>query len=122
MSSTHQTGRTMSGGFSLSGLMQDAVVAWRLLWSPQVPTLLKMALPIAALAYWLFPLDLLPGLPFDDIVVLLAALRLFVQLSPQVAREAANSPFSSASYDDASHGAGAGQTVDTTWRVIDDNR
>ncbi len=118
MNNTHQTGRTMAGGLSFGALMRDAVVAWRLLWSPQVPALLKLALPVAALVYWFFPLDLIPGLPFDDIVILLAALRLFVQLSPQAAREAAD--YTST---ESHHAAGVGsQTVDTTWRVVDDNR
>jgi uncharacterized membrane protein YkvA (DUF1232 family) len=64
-------------------LLRDLTVAWRLLWDPRVPGLLKLLLPVLALIYLLSPLDLLPGLPFDDIAVLLAAARLFVALAPR---------------------------------------
>ncbi len=46
-----------------------------------MPFNLKLMLPIAAVLYWLWPLDLMPGLPFDDIAVLFFALTFFVKLA-----------------------------------------
>ncbi len=107
-----------AGGWTLGSLLRDLTVAWRLLWDPRVPGLLKLALPVLALIYFISPLDLLPGLPFDDIAVLLAAARLFVALSPR------------ASVDDAFGGRRPtvdprprpddGDVIDTTWRVVDE--
>lgn len=42
---------------------------------PQQPPAAQMIMLLAIL-YWLSPIDLLPGLPFDDIAVMLVALLL----------------------------------------------
>ncbi len=107
-----------AGGWTFGSLLRDLTVAWRLLWDPRVPGMLKLMLPVLALVYFISPLDLLPGLPFDDIAVLLVAARLFVALSPR------------ASVDDAFSGrrpAAPPRTrpddadvIDTTWRVVDE--
>ena len=115
--STYRAART-NGGFL--GLFRDIGVAWRLLWDPAVPGLLKLVLPILALVYWFSPLDLIPGMPFDDIAILLLAARLFVSLAPQdsvrnayTRRSNPTPPNSRPSEDD-------GDVIDTTWRIVDD--
>lgn len=104
-----------AGGWNPAALAQDLKTAWRLLLSPQVPTVLKIALPVAATIYWISPIDLLPGLPFDDIALMIFALKLFIQLAPDVAGTTHKN-------DPAGHrGAGMdGEVVDTTWSVVED--
>lgn len=102
------TYRNGSGSWNPLAIFRDVVTAWRLLWDSRVPFTLKMLLPIAAAIYWVWPLDLLPGLPFDDIAILLLALRAFVQLAPQEAVRSAQNP--SASNE---------PVIDTTWRRVD---
>lgn len=98
----------------MARIAQDFASAWRLFWDPRVPTALKVLLPVAALVYWISPIDLLPGLPFDDIAVLILALRLFVQMAPATASPNAPSDASGAS------GGNSDDVIDTTWRVIED--
>ncbi len=106
--------------FSLSGILRDLTVSWKLLLDPSVPGLLKLLLPIGAIIYWISPLDIIPGMPLDDIVILLIAARFFVSLAP---RDSVNrayesgrraSPPPNAPSDDES------DVVDTTWRVVDE--
>lgn len=112
------------GGWSLGEILRDLWVAWRLLWDPQVSTLLKLMLPVLALAYWISPVDLLPGLPFDDVAVLLVASRLFVSLVPAdaLARALYVDPAASPRewFRRSSAPPGDDDVVDTTWRVLDE--
>ncbi len=99
-------------GWRPADLLNDATKAMQLFFHPSVPLSLKLLLPVAALAYWIFPIDLLPGMPFDDIAVLLIALRLFVHFAePAIQR---NQP----PHNDPQPSQGD-ETVDTTWRVIE---
>jgi uncharacterized membrane protein YkvA (DUF1232 family) len=93
-------------------VLRDLATAWRLFWDPKVPSMLKFLLPIAALVYWFFPIDLLPFNPIDDIALLILALRLFVQMASPAPATQASGPGRQSSTDDAN-------TIDTTWRVID---
>lgn len=109
MSNSNNNSSYRSGsGWNPIAILRDVATAWRLLWDPRVPFSLKMLLPVAAAVYWIWPLDLIPGLPFDDIAILLLALRAFVQLAPQ---EAVNG---------ATNRSKDGESViDTTWRRVD---
>jgi uncharacterized membrane protein YkvA (DUF1232 family) len=108
MTQNSSTGR----GWRPADLLNDATKAMQLFFHPNVPLSLKLLLPVAALAYWIFPFDLLPGLPFDDIAVLLIALRLFVHFAePAVQRGRSSDASSQPSQGD--------DAVDTTWRVIE---
>lgn len=111
-------------GLNLSSLLRDVVTAWRLVWDPNVPALLKLALPALALLYWISPLDLLPGLPFDDIAILLLAARMFVQLAPTASRMKHNSDGWGDAGGSESNRQGPRRddddAIDTTWRVIED--
>jgi uncharacterized membrane protein YkvA (DUF1232 family) len=117
--------RPMPAGWSWTNLLRDLAATWRLLWDPSVPGLLKLALPFLALLYWLWPLDLLPGIPLDDIAMLMLAARLFVALAP---KESVNRAFNGGA---APHAAGPsaarsntrhaddGEVIETTWRIVE---
>lgn len=105
------TGR---GNWNPISIAQNMVRAVRLLADPQVPMMLKIALPGFALLYWISPIDLLPMIPLDDIAVVMLALNLFVQAAsdPRVRTTASNSASNSTPGDDY-------RTVDGTWSVVD---
>ena len=126
--------RTSSQGSSwnLVHILRDIAVTWQLMGDPQVSALLKLCLPVFAFAYWIWPIDLLVGMPFDDIAVFVLASRVFVQLAPAEAVERArrklgylggytqrptpppNQPGGDA-WDDND-----GKTIPGQWRVLDD--
>ena len=110
-----QAGYGSSKGWNPAAIMRDLTTAWRLLWDPRVPMALKIMLPAAAMVYWLSPIDLLPGLPIDDVALMLVALHLFVQMAPAATK---TDPSGTRSTGDGA--ASTGPTVDTTWTVIDD--
>lgn len=70
-------------------MLSDAHLALRLLREPSIPVYLK-AVPLAALAYVLSPLDFLPDFipivgQLDDIGVVILGLKLFLRLCPDEA-------------------------------------
>ena len=61
-------------------------LAWRLLWDKRVPLWTKLIPPVA-LAYVLFPFDIIPDVAvglgqLDDVAVLLIGVKLFIELAP----------------------------------------
>ena len=110
---------TTSGG--RMNIMNDLATAWRLLWDPRVPMLLKLLLPVAAMVYWISPIDLMAGLPFDDIALMILALKLFINMAPQAAGEPASGG-ATANQNNSyqSQGFKDDDVIDTTWQVIDD--
>lgn len=85
----------MKNKFSLSSaqpgffgeLWQQARLALALMLDRQVPIYLKV-LPLAAVAYLLFPLDFLPDLvpglgQLDDLTVLILGAKVFIDMAPQ---------------------------------------
>lgn len=107
------------------GLLRNLYTAWQLFWDPEVPIMLKFLLPFMAIVYWVFPFDFLPFLPFDDIVVMLAAMSLFVNLAKRNTM-----PDDSRSYEQASNAQvnnhlessddHEAPTISTTWSVIEE--
>lgn len=97
-------------GWRPTDILSDVTRTLQLAFHPNVPLSLKLLLPVAAMAYLVMPLDLLPG-PIDDIAVLLVAMRLFLHFAePMVNR---NQP------THESQPENKGDVVDTTWRVIE---
>ena len=97
--------------------MEQLAAAARLMMDSRVPFSLKLLLPAAAALYWVWPIDLMPGLPFDDIALVIGALMLFVKLgSDAVARAEAKKP--QAGPQQGSKQGDEGPVVDTTWRVV----
>jgi uncharacterized membrane protein YkvA (DUF1232 family) len=76
----------------LQDVARQARLAWRLFWDRRVPMWTKL-IPPAALAYLLFPIDLIPDVALglgqlDDVAVLLIGIKLFIELAPpDVVRE-----------------------------------
>jgi uncharacterized membrane protein YkvA (DUF1232 family) len=76
----------------LQDVARQARLAWRLFWDRRVPLWTKL-IPPAALAYLLFPIDLIPDVALglgqlDDVAVLLIGVKLFIELAPpDVVRE-----------------------------------
>ncbi len=76
----------------LQDVARQVRLAWRLFQDQRVPVWTK-GIPPAALAYVLFPLDIIPdpmlGLgQLDDIAVLMLGVKLFIELAPpEVVRE-----------------------------------
>ena len=71
----------------LGELWQQAKLVVQLILDPKVPIYLK-ALPFAALAYLIFPVDFLPdfipGLgQLDDLTILLLGAKVFIELAPK---------------------------------------
>lgn len=83
-SQNHVTNRRRG---SLGGLLEPAILTWKLFWDGRVSLLLKL-IPLAAIGYLVFPFDILPDvIPLlglvDDVGILILALNLFVAFSPQ---------------------------------------
>jgi uncharacterized membrane protein YkvA (DUF1232 family) len=76
----------------LGDIIRQGRLAWRLFWDKRVPFLAKL-IPPAALAYILFPADILPDVvlglgQLDDIAALLIGIKLFIEVAPpDVVRE-----------------------------------
>ena len=93
----------------LQDVARQARLAWRLFWDQRVPMWTKL-IPPAALAYLLFPIDLIPDVALglgqlDDVAVLLIGVKLFIELAPpDVVRE---------------HLLALGARVEE-WRVVDE--
>lgn len=121
-----------SSGWRISDIVRDLAVAWQLMGDPQVSIFLKLSLPLFAFLYWISPIDLLTGMPFDDIAVVVLASRLFVQFAPAPAVERALIRLGRLSrvapsdqpdrdvwdiWDDDEN-----NTISGEWRVVDDER
>jgi hypothetical protein len=76
-------------------------------------------LPLLAILYWVWPLDLIPGVPLDDLALVLLAARLFVALAP---KESVNRAFNGGARPTGSqvHREDDANVIDTTWRVVDE--
>lgn len=95
-------------------IMRDVQRIWQVLRDPNVPGW-KWLLPIGALLYWIWPIDLIPGIPVDDIAVVIFAMSMLLQMAARTSqpnpagdqRQAGPTPNNKE------------QIVDTTWRVVD---
>ena len=110
MTQQNTTGTSRNG--TLDNMLNEMMSAGRLVFDGRVPLTLKLLLPVAALVYWIWPIDLMPGLPFDDVAVLLVALHFFVQMANQSINRQEETTAKTAAPGDST-------TVDTTWRVIE---
>ena len=74
----------------LPGILQNMGVAWRLMQMPTVSPWVKFLLPFLSLLYYFSPIDLMPGLPIDDLfLVLIICPQLMIHFSPPEAVAAA---------------------------------
>ena len=142
-----RTNTNQSGGF-LDDLLLNGQIAWKLYTDPRVSMLLKVAVPVIALLYFIMPIDLLPDFipvlgQLDEVAIALLLIRMFVALAPtdivaEYRNKATGSGFgaqassagqtsnnSGASHKASSNGAGAqtayDDVVDAEYRVVDDD-
>ena len=79
-------------GNMIQEVVQQGKLTWNLLMDPRVPLLTK-AIPIAAVAYLLMPIDVVPDVllglgQLDDVAIMLMGLRMFLEFAPaDVVRE-----------------------------------
>lgn len=106
------------------GLIKQARLGWRLLKDDRVPAWVKL-IPAAALIYFLSPIDLIPDLALpglgevDDIVVLVLALKMFLDLSPpNIVREHLDNLFGGQKGDRSAGDPSADPYIDATYRVL----
>jgi uncharacterized membrane protein YkvA (DUF1232 family) len=112
-----------SAGF-VGGLFKQIRLAWRLYKDARVSGWVKL-IPMAGLLYLLSPVDLLPDLMLpglgqvDDMVMLLLALKMFVDLSPpSIVREHVQDLFGATKATPRNEQ----QYIDVPYRVIDDEK
>ena len=122
--SSQSSGLQQNAGF-VGGLIQQGRLAWRLLNDGRVPGWVKL-IPFAALLYFLSPIDLVPDWLFpglgevDDIVVILLALKVFVDLSPEgVVREHFENLFGGRSQVRPAQEPASDAYIDASYRVLD---
>lgn len=100
-------------------IMRDLQRIWQVLRDPNVPGW-KWLLPIGAFLYWIWPLDLIPGIPIDDIAVVIFAISMLLQMtarvSPPNATDTSGQPGATPNNATPNNKE---QIVDTTWRVVD---
>lgn len=75
---------------TLSEIARNSGLAWRLLWDPRVPKMLKLLIPGAIAAYIILPVDLIPDFvpvlgQVDDLTTVLMGITALVRLSPKEA-------------------------------------
>jgi uncharacterized membrane protein YkvA (DUF1232 family) len=113
-----------TAGF-LGGLIRQARLGWRLMKDGRVPGWVKV-IPFAALIYFLSPIDLIPdwvvpGLgEVDDIVVILLALKMFVDFSPDgVVAEHLDALMGRRRRTQSANKTPAGDSIDVPYRILD---
>ena len=113
-----------TAGF-LGGLVKQGRLAWRLLRDGRVPGWVKMV-PFAALLYFLSPIDLIPDMALpgigeiDDLVILLLALKMFVDLSPgSIVREHLDDLFGMQTNARQPAEPSTPTTIDGSYRILD---
>lgn len=113
-----------TAGF-LGGLVRQARLGWRLMKDGRVPGWVKL-IPFGALLYFLSPIDLIPdwvvpGLgEVDDIVVILLALKMFVNFSPDgVVAEHLDALMGKRRKTQSANESPSGDTIDVSYRVLD---
>jgi uncharacterized membrane protein YkvA (DUF1232 family) len=107
------------------GLIKQARLAWRLWNDGRVPGWVKL-IPVAGLLYLLSPIDLIPDLMLpglgevDDVVLLLLALKAFVDLSPPgVVREHLEELMGKRRKTRGSGGGPSEPYIDVPYRILD---
>lgn len=116
-----------TAGFA-GGLLRQSRLAWRLLRDSRVPGWVKV-IPIGALIYLLSPIDLIPGLVLpgigqvDDLVLLLLALKAFIDVSPPgIVREHLQQLFGEASnLEPDRRRSSDSTTIDAPYRIVNDD-
>ncbi len=119
MSQSGMQNKLGRAGSRLAGLTGEFKRALGMVTNPRVPLYLKLLLPVGALAYWFWPVDLLPGLPIDDVAVLLIALRVFLSLADKALGGGGAQDDSVENASDSTVAFDNSPIVDGTWQKVD---
>ena len=113
MNSTSSTG----AGYLARQLYQ----IWKALRDPAIPWAAKWLIPLAALVYWISPIDLIPFFPVDDIIVVIVAMNLFMRMISQYQTAQPNGQTAGTTnhYGPSASTADQQKTIETTWRVVE---
>ena len=126
--SPSRTNLDETAGF-LGGIYRQARLTWRLLRDARVPGWVKL-IPLAGLIYFLSPIDLIPDLMLpglgevDDILLILLAVKMFVDLSPSgIVQEHLDALFGNQGQvsDYPAEQPTSDVTIDAAYRVLDQN-
>jgi uncharacterized membrane protein YkvA (DUF1232 family) len=83
-----QQGSDRKSGNILEDILFNGQLAWKLMMDPRVALVTKVLIPLAAVAYFILPIDLLPDFvpilgQLDEVAIILLLVRLFIALAPQ---------------------------------------
>lgn len=128
MSKTPSGSNVQEAAGFVGGLVKQTRLAWRLLNDGRVPAWVKL-IPFAGLVYFLSPIDLIPDLmlpglgEIDDVVVLLLALKMFVDLSPSgVVREHLEDLLGRRNREGSVDEPAPGPYIDAPYRIVDEEK
>ncbi len=99
----------------LPGILRNLGVCWRLMQMPTVSPWIRFLLPLLILLYFVSPIDLIPGVPIDDwVVVLIIFPQLMMRLAPPAAVAAArqNRPYPDDPDEDED------DAIEAPWQII----
>lgn len=121
MSESAVSKKLNKGGSRLMAFGNEFKRAAGMVTNPRIPLYLKLLLPLGAALYWFWPMDLLPGLPIDDVAVLLIAIRLFLSLGEKflLGDDNATVVDATAQPEAPQESPAATPIVDTTWQTVD---
>ena len=113
-----------TAGF-IDGVIRQSRLVWRLWRDGRVPSWIKV-IPLAGLVYLISPIDLIPDLmlpglgQLDDVAILLLALKMFIDLSPDgVVREHLEELLGKQGRSGASDDRASEPYIDAPYRILD---
>lgn len=68
-------------------IAENLVRSWKLLFDRRISLWLKLIFIIGGAIYWISPIDLIPGMPIDDLFVLLILLNIFAMMASNQIRQ-----------------------------------
>ncbi len=108
-----------------TSVLNQLRLALKLMADPRVPGLAKL-LPVAAVLYLLSPIDLIPDMviglgQLDDLGILILGIKSFISMAPpHVVEELRNEITGSSKTSGKSNAHASEETVDGSYRVVDD--
>lgn len=110
----------------LAEIVRNVQLVWRLLLDPRVSLLTKLVIPGLAVAYFLWPADLMPDVflglgQLDDLMLLALATKLFIDLCPtEIVRQYRNAAAGVTSPPKAGRRQNKSDTVvDAEYRIVE---
>ena len=118
--------------FSFFNIIAQGKLIWKLFRDPNVSPWVRYGVPLIALAYLVFPADILPDVipvlgQLDDVAIIAILAQLFIALAPdnivnmyrQASQVAGFHPETGSRTSDANSSAVDGDVIDTDYQVVD---